>query len=281
MIAEELVVNLKEIFIHIGFHKTGTTFLQQRIFPYLKNVNYLHNGGLINLVGSHKKVLISNEALSGIPYHRNEKSYYDQFCFNITQLKSTFGNFNLILGFREPSSMVNSLYKQYLHEGGILTFEKFYGNHTESIVKETDLYFLKFYSYLLENFEKERLFCYDHKQLLHEPQIVISSLLRFLGQEDGFDSEKNGATKRNVSVPDNLEGFLLGLNKWDNRLKAKFGTGLNNKYTRRHRITPRSLAQYTLPKIFGRKRQRNLEEIKIKYAPDWDKLATQIKIRQC
>jgi len=278
---EELDVNLKEIFIHVGFHKTGTTFLQQSIFPHLENVNYIYNGRLLNLVGPHEKVLISNEALSGVPYHWKEKSYYEQFCFNLAQLKSTFGDFKLILGFREPSSMINSLYKQSLHEGGVLTFDEFYGDHTGSIVKEEDLYFLKFYNHLLENFKMERVFCYDHNQLLYEPQIVLPSLLKFLGQEAGKKKAETNIQKLNVSVPDNLERFLLQLNKLDKRLKAKFGIGLNNKYTRRLKVTPRYLTQYTLPKIFGRKKQRDLKEIKMKYAHDWDILATQIKIRQC
>ena len=204
MTRKEVEVNIEtgsEIFVHIGFHKTGTTFLQRKIFPNLKNVNYVHNGKLLNLVGSYEKVLISNEAFSGIPYHWNEKRYYEQFCSNIARLKSIFGNFKVIVGFREPSSMVNSFYKQFLHEGGVLTFEEFFGNHPEAVIQDEDLYFSRFYNHLRKNFDEEQLFCYDHSQLLYEPLRVISALLQFLGQKTSASLHGYTSEKLNVSVP--------------------------------------------------------------------------------
>ena len=32
---------MKTIYIHIGYHKASSTFLQKKIFPYLKGVDYL------------------------------------------------------------------------------------------------------------------------------------------------------------------------------------------------------------------------------------------------
>ena len=41
-------VNNSEIFIHIGYPKTGTTFLQRRVFPRLKESNH-RLGSLIDI----------------------------------------------------------------------------------------------------------------------------------------------------------------------------------------------------------------------------------------
>ena len=34
----------KEVFIHVGLHKTGTSFLQGRVFPTLPGVRFVHPG---------------------------------------------------------------------------------------------------------------------------------------------------------------------------------------------------------------------------------------------
>ena len=33
-----------DIIIHVGLHKTGTTFLQKEIFSRMKNINYIYKG---------------------------------------------------------------------------------------------------------------------------------------------------------------------------------------------------------------------------------------------
>ena len=32
---------VKVIYFHVGISKTGSTFLQQRVFPFLKNIHYI------------------------------------------------------------------------------------------------------------------------------------------------------------------------------------------------------------------------------------------------
>lgn len=32
---------MKTIYIHVGYHKVSSTFLQKKIFPYLQGVDYL------------------------------------------------------------------------------------------------------------------------------------------------------------------------------------------------------------------------------------------------
>ncbi len=39
-----------EIYIHIGFHRTGTTFLQEKIFPFLANTNYIPQYEIIDIL---------------------------------------------------------------------------------------------------------------------------------------------------------------------------------------------------------------------------------------
>lgn len=159
-----------------------------------------------------------------------------------------------------------------------MAFDQFFGNHPHAIVKEKDLLFSRFYLYLLENFDKEDLFCYEHGQLLSEPEKVLDKLLLFLGQKRDRGLREQVPAKLNVSVPDNFQGFLLNLNRLDNRMQTTFGITLNSKFLKRNKMTPRIIAQSILPRIFGRKKQIDLSTIKLTYASDWEIVSTEIRI---
>ena len=56
------------VFIHLGLAKTGTSFLQKKVFPCLDDVDYFHTGHydvLNKKPVNGKKMLLSFEGLSG------------------------------------------------------------------------------------------------------------------------------------------------------------------------------------------------------------------------
>src|SRR5699024_4881427 len=83
--------HMRTIYLHVGYHKTATTFLQQSIFPNLQHVNYIKKGRIkkeslrlrlkklsdldignirdfINSFYNGQPTLISYEAFSGSPF---------------------------------------------------------------------------------------------------------------------------------------------------------------------------------------------------------------------
>ena len=46
-----------KLYIHVGMPRTGTTFLQHKIFPYLKGYEYFHNSECLLLLNHFKKVV--------------------------------------------------------------------------------------------------------------------------------------------------------------------------------------------------------------------------------
>ena len=106
---------MTEYFIHLGLHKTGTTWLQSEVFSRLKNVSYLHQFELDTIIPDSKKVLISCEWLSGKPHllESTEKMY-----IIADRLKKIFPSSKIIVGFRDKDSWLKSLWKQYIMEGG-------------------------------------------------------------------------------------------------------------------------------------------------------------------
>ena len=139
----------KNIFIHVGLHKTATTFLQTKIFPFIKevqvagycvetnsncplnnlvesynNIKYKNDSKLIdnelkllkkeflNFINQNKEknILISNEALAASYRNYNKSSHlYLANC-----LKNSFNNAKIIYIIRKQSDWLESFYNQYI-----------------------------------------------------------------------------------------------------------------------------------------------------------------------
>ena len=148
----------KEIFIHVGMPKSSSTFLQHNFFNKLEDVYFAFDDELTKLFSKiasknsmlidtslerdiikkflltigKKKIVISSEGLVG--------GMFDSFKYfeNISRLmKEIFPNAKIILILRRQDSIIESLYKQFLHEGNSKTFNGFfyisYGLHPTQI----------------------------------------------------------------------------------------------------------------------------------------------------
>jgi len=191
------------IFLHIGYPKTATTFLQLCIFRELKEVHYIRGPFFSTVFGKifssginkketrelqmgiaqkiqNKRNLISDEGIvvCGKLFERPEKSLKHI----LKKLRALFApNFKIkiILGVREFDGMVASLYKQYVQEGGLWTQEQF--------VKDTDT---KRYEYpgsvklINDLFGKENVFIYHFEELVKDKKRVVGCILRFMGEKE-------------------------------------------------------------------------------------------------
>jgi len=108
----------KRIIIHVGLAKTGTTFLQNEIFPKLP-INYTRDIILTKINVNNEINLISNEGLSisiphYVPFHTDRIVILDY-------IKNLFPNAEIMIGMRELNdSLINSYYSQFLRNGGVL-----------------------------------------------------------------------------------------------------------------------------------------------------------------
>jgi hypothetical protein len=133
----------KEVYFHIGYHKTGTTWLQQKFFtqhPGIINIGDSQNpwddpflGYLIGTsdrkfnrercvelfkkqmpetVETGKIILVSAERLSGHPFSGG----YD--CIRIAErIKNCFPEAKIMCVVRNQVDVINSVYKQMIYEG--------------------------------------------------------------------------------------------------------------------------------------------------------------------
>jgi hypothetical protein len=261
-----------KVILHIGLHKTGTSYLQKNIFPNLKDI---HFGGRGNkLISKKENILISNESFSGIPYYKNEYTYFEQFEYSINKLNSLYKIDRVIIGFREPNSILKSFYKQFLHEQGTLHFDEFFGTSDECILKPDDFKFLEFYKLLITIFGDKNVFAFDHGDLIKEHDNFIKKLVQFLNTEITIVKPNMDFNK---SVADNLEKYLISMNQFNASAGKKIGLDLYHPKLNRWNLTPRKILQIRLRR-FGK------DNYKLNFFPpeikeNWQELKSLIEIK--
>ena len=217
-------------YIHIGLIKTGSTYLQRTVFSrfgeidgrrYISATVNIHQYNILSKDYSH--ILISNENIAGHPLNYSDPvAWHEQFKNSINNLKELYRDPYIIIGFREPAAMVQSVYKQSLNEWGIKSWKQYMKEADDSYLDQFE--FSKYVKVLLDNFEKEKLFIYNHQDLLNSPEDLIMRLNIFLDILEHREYADNSSKQReNVSIPLNLENTLLTLNRLSFFLHKYFG----------------------------------------------------------
>jgi len=117
--------------MHVGLHKSGSTFLQKTVFPALSDVNYLEGFALGNYLrrGDADKAkipLISTEGGLGWPYPITQGPNFERLDYLIGLFSIT----HVILVVREFESWTRSLYFQTIKEGGTLGIDEWCRRNT-------------------------------------------------------------------------------------------------------------------------------------------------------
>src|SRR5699024_2447179 len=141
---EEL--SMRTIYLHLGYHKTATTFLQQSIYPKLEHVNYIKKKRIrralnqirlkskmseedirkisnrIEVFDNGQPLLISNEAFSASAFAPNKTKKQAKVLKDLRRIfpESAYDVY-IIVGIREQVALLTSLYVQSIHHGGVLS----------------------------------------------------------------------------------------------------------------------------------------------------------------
>lgn len=263
---------MNKVYLHIGLHKTASTFLQHHVFPLIPEIEYQDDiSKFINykFIKKENTILISNENISGTPYHQGQ-TYFQQFKRSLQLIKDIYKNPYLIVSFREPSAFIYSNYKQYLHEGGTIEWQQFFSlDHKNTLLDKEDFFFSKFIDYLADNFEPRQLLIYNFETFKHDNQAVVDDIASFItDQYRKGDIDVSSAKKSNPSVNIRFEKLLIHLNQYDKQLRQKTGHPLKIEFMNKI-LNQRVFCQYLLPKIFEGRKERDLSMVRNYYAEDW------------
>jgi hypothetical protein len=250
----------KQLVIHIGLHKTGTTWLQRRVFSdskmgFLSTQNgqssdatdafitadplafdaakararfepMLNEATAKNLVP-----VISQERLSSDP---SFGGYY--FTDVLGRLTDAFGEFKLLLTIREQKGMLLALYRQAIRSGGTHSLTQMIGTGTEpvgwkSTIRPEYLMYDRMIDHLNKNLGEDRVCVLPLEMMRSDPEDYMQRLLEFTGAE--------------ATIEPSMESENAGLSPLATRLST-----LTNRFSRPNPLGPQQSWRLKLMRRF-------------------------------
>ena len=223
---------MSQIICHVGFPKTGTTFLQKNVFPNVQGVKFsplsLTEVGFKALINEDDSVfdLESTRSLLAPPPPAGESillsderlmgSHLYSHFVNRSQIAhrlKAIGVAKIILSIRNQFSALESAYKQYVSTGGVIPYQRFFGF---SGGFENAPFSLKYFDYSLAYSLFARLFGADNVLVLQHEHIrtadFYNQLSDFLSMEVQAPNQQILEEKTNRSLSINKTKWLRVIN---------------------------------------------------------------------
>ena len=206
---------IMNIYLHIGLHKTATTFLQQHVFKVLncKNINFnppeimsLMESIFVYNIGDENNIL---KAKAIVECSMNEPCAKDMFisCERMSQLffthnyeesssivKRIFPKAKILLFLRFQPDWLLSCYKQSLHSGDCQDVEDFLnykngkfetvgGNYNDKGLLHTDVHRADYYVLIkayIEKYGRENLYIYFFEEFQKNSKGIVDEICSIL-----------------------------------------------------------------------------------------------------
>jgi len=215
--------------VHIGFPKTGSTFLQKSVFPLLLGLEYVDFRTCVKLFEDliylddldyedqksiknfsnypSEKILFSQEALTGPPF-----TFKGLNRSQIPIRLKGLGFSKVIITIRNQVDIIDSLYRQYVYQGGVMRFKGFLNldGNWNHYLRAFNLDYLKYDRLIIkyiEMFGDGNVLILPQEILKNDPDNYISILGEFLGERIELISHK-GTNESLTNASTNLLRFI-------------------------------------------------------------------------
>ena len=264
----------KQIFFHVGLGKTASTYLQYRVFPYFKNIEYIHhshrykNAAKIVSAGKSERYLISRE-------------FDQQMESEVSKFAAYHPDTTAIIVYRRQDSWVASQYRRFVKNGYAVPFTKFFDlKEDKGMFKKIDLRFYHYIEILEKYFTKKPLVLF-YDDMRKDPMAFFD----YMAEQMGVDYDKkdiNLKVKHSSYNEKQLKAIMHVSKKVDIRrhhLKRKLYL-LNRFYTNMIRYGTLFIGKYLPDSYFSDKPLIDPEELKAVrgfYEDDWQTIVEYAK----
>lgn len=231
--------------IHIGYHKTATTWLQRQLFipEFGFHPVWDHYGVEAHITGPHEldfdmtetrnalelqskncpdhlSPCISSEILSGLPYNgAREAADYAR------RLRTIAPTAKILITIREQKRLLVSLYMQYVRRGGTTKPHNFFSPQPELGYSRFDyrhLCFDRLVGYYQQLFGAAQVLVLPHELLVRQPHAFIEKIYQFAGVPHAVGRYPDSARKEGASDQE----FILCLTRPLNHFRRDSAGGV-------------------------------------------------------
>lgn len=195
---------------HIGYPKTATRWLQESVFPFIKNARIIPKEdifkNIINPDGlafepeeiknkfelnDNETTIFSTHELLGTNYHFGIHGYLIKE--NALRIKKLFPNSRIIIFIRNQVDIITSAYLQYIVEGGTYCIKKYLNNRRLEGICAYPLFTPSFFEFhrtigfYKQLFGKERVYVFLFEDLVANPEYFLRNFSKILGLDIDYD----------------------------------------------------------------------------------------------
>lgn len=225
-----------DVVLHVGLHKTATTFLQQEVFPKLDrcdSVNYVNLSGGNNYddilavpIQERKINIISREKLSGVPYIIEDKPYLSRVEARMLiarRLANVFLGARVLVGVRDKDDWLRSVFRQQSKMNPVYSSYRYF---RDELFHDELLDFEGYIELLKELFSD--VYVYRYEDLKEDYMSFVDGICRWIGVETpgGIENQVynrgwSESQRQIVSAVTNMarKGYLVfrHIMEWSNR----------------------------------------------------------------
>ena len=194
----------KPVFFHVGMGRTGTTFLQARVFPKLTSIHYIRNPQYRR--GRYAQLIERGEANRYLVSHEFDQDLEPE----LHNIAAKLPHARIILVLRRPDQWIASQYRRKVKNGYRGSFRDFFDiHHDQGDWKQRVLGFYQHIRLIEQLFtHKPLVLLYD--ELKQDPFVFLDKIAAYTGAS--YRREAIDTTSKHASYEEQQLNFLYWLN---------------------------------------------------------------------